>query len=108
MKHKSIITAFFTAVFFTFLTFAIPPFGILDLGRILGPWIAEAGLQATDLTAPTVPVEWARLAGREGEVYLEVPSNQLGGLAKLPRNPAPVVIGKFDPIGDTARQTRRR
>ena len=76
--------------FFTFSTFALPPLGVLELGQVLGQGtVAAMDLSVgTDLTAPKVAVEWARVAGRKGAIYLKIPSNEISSTVKLPRAPA--------------------
>ncbi|MDA8172063.1 MAG: hypothetical protein M0Z48_09605 [Nitrospiraceae bacterium] len=41
-------------------------------------------------------LEWARIAGRNDAVYLNIPSNQLSNRIIIPESPAPLVIAKWD------------
>jgi hypothetical protein len=54
---------------------------------------------ATDLSEPSGSLKyaWARIAGREDAVYLNIPSNQLSNKIELPRDPAPMILAKYDP-----------
>lgn len=83
----------------------------LQVRALLGPALAEAASTVTDVTAPsstdlstptgTVKFEWARVAGRKGAVYLNIPSNQLGNRINLPSSPAPVILAKYSPLTAT-------
>ncbi len=93
----------------TFMVFA-PYEDIRVLGDLLGRGKAIAGEvsvsspysvqppYATDLSEPSgvIKYSWARVAGNESAVYLNIPGNQLSKKIELPRDPSPLVLGKYD------------
>ncbi|MFO0753577.1 MAG: hypothetical protein U0411_09675 [Thermodesulfovibrionales bacterium] len=98
-------------VLFIWLFMVFSPYDdIRVLGELLGRGGAIAGeiavsnpssLQppyATDLSEPSgvIKYSWARVAGNESAVYLNIPSNQLSKGIELPRDPSPLILGKYD------------
>ncbi|MEW6739044.1 MAG: hypothetical protein AB1325_03955 [Nitrospirota bacterium] len=111
--YKSISTLLTALIIWTYMIFA-PHQEVKELEHFLGPSRAYAASVGTfeladpnapspplpvDLTEPddTIKFSWARIAGREDAVYLNIPSNQISDKVYLPQEPSLMVLGKYDP-----------
>ncbi len=112
--HKTISAFLVTLFTWTFLIF-MPHEETKELGLQVGIASAYAGgiYQGTPGPVPPLPTDtsaphgmlkyaWARMAGREDAVYLNIPSNQLSNTIVLPSAPPPMVLAKYDPATNTA------
>ncbi|MCL4492814.1 MAG: hypothetical protein M1510_13120 [Nitrospirae bacterium] len=99
-----LLIAFFVWVF----EIALPRFEIRELDMQLGVARAHAADLNIGTTAPPLSTDlsepgfimkysWARLAGREEAVYLNIPGTQLSNTITLPSAPQPIIIAKYDP-----------
>jgi hypothetical protein len=93
---------------FTWVFLIASPY--LELKQYAGRFMRDGNAHALELGATTPPLAtdlsepsgslkyaWARIAGREDAVYLNIPSNQLSNKVELPRDPAPMILAKYDP-----------
>lgn len=51
--------------------------------------------------SPIERTEFRRIAGRDDAVYLNIPSNQITTTVKLPSDPQPIILAKFDSSTNT-------
>ena len=108
---KRFLSKFFDAFAATAVTFFVIFFLLLwpthleikALGLEFGASTAEALSSTTDTTPPpqSMQLSWARIAGREGALYLSIPANELGSRLNLPQNPSSLILAKYDSMTNT-------